>query len=328
MLPENKIRTWNIDYKNSIGELVTVPIVGVGSVNNSLTSELQEKAFELGKKQFESKQCGLNCRKLFNIFGPEKYILCSHARLTTIYTTELSDIANRMQYYSVSCPSRFTLKIATATLLGQDNLVMNDSVKYKGDDDSIETLCYVGNSDTLEETNLKDERIRLLQEALTKYWEPIYKLLSTITDKWDKAGRRHSTLQRITAIEAIIKSIINSETYFKKTLTWVFNVVSKLTKPITMYNLEDRVQIVISAIADGNIIETDSVHHEEYQLMNAHILELMISNYTTLEVKASILKICNQHTDYISNHNSKTCSNCGAPRGQNALVCGNCGARY
>jgi len=56
-----------------------------------------------------------------------------------------------------------------------------------------------------------------------------------------------------------------------------------------MYNLEDRVQIVISAIADGNIIETDSVHHEEYQLMNAHILELMISNYTTLEVKASIL---------------------------------------
>ena len=32
--------------------------------------------------------------------------------------------------YSVSCPSRFTLKIA-AHIARQDNLVMNDSVKYK-----------------------------------------------------------------------------------------------------------------------------------------------------------------------------------------------------
>ena len=159
-------------------------------------------------------------------------------------------------------------------------------------------LCYVGNCDTLEETNLKDERIRLLQRALTAYWEPMYNLLSTITEKWDKAGHRHATLRRITSIEAIIKSTSIAETYFKKTLTWIFNVVRKLTKPIMMYNLEDRVQIVISAIADGDIIEkddkTDSVSIEEFQLMNDHILELMTSNHTTLEVKSSILKISNQ----------------------------------
>lgn len=332
MLPENKIRTWKIHYRNSIGELVTIPIVGVGTVNNSLTSEYQKKAYEIGKRQFESNQCGLNCKRLFNVFGPEKYILCSYARLTTIYTTELSDIANRMKSYSISCPSRFTLKIATPKLLGQDNTVFNDSLKYNIDNSSLETLCYVGNCDTLEEKVIKDQRIHLLQRALTTYWEPVYNLLSTITEKWDKAGHRHATLRRITSIEAIIKSTSIAETYFKKTLTWIFNVVRKLTKPIMMYNLEDRVQIVISAIADGDIIEkddkTDSVSLEEFQLMNDHILELMTSNHTTLEVKSAILKISNQQTDNISKNYSKFCSNCSAPRGRNALICGNCGARF
>ena len=54
MLPENKIRTWKIHYRNSIGELVTIPIVGVGTVNNSLTSEYQKKHMKLVKSSLKA----------------------------------------------------------------------------------------------------------------------------------------------------------------------------------------------------------------------------------------------------------------------------------
>tara|TARA_Y100001958_G_C21233869_1_gene559982 strand:- start:1751 stop:2827 length:1077 start_codon:yes stop_codon:yes gene_type:complete len=329
MLPENKIAVWHTVYKNSKGNNIHIPIVGVGLIYNTFTTECQELAFSLGKEQFSCHQCGVNCKEIFKIFGRKKYVLCNHARLTTRYSTELSDLSNRLYTYATSSPERFTLKIATESLLAKDKYNFEDTTRGRSHDTMRPFLHYAGNCDTLDDVELNDVRIRTLGGALQQYWEPMYKLLSSLTEKWNKAGQRHATLQRITSIEEVTKDVSTSQDHLKKTLIWIGNILRTMTKPITMYDMSDRVQIVIEAIAQGDIGEMDSgsgtILHSQYSVMNNIIMKWMTCIYNRRELQVAITDLCGENKIYSRDIRKKYCSNCSAPLGtRSTYVCPNC----
>lgn len=290
MLPENKTACWYVTYKDN-----SVPIVAV-ALDNEYVNTIRKACKKIGKQQFNCMQCAENCRKLVTIFGKDDYMLCRFSRLTTQYTTELSDNAQQLYNYAGSNANRFTLTIATDKLLLKDK---HDYVnpRHPPTDSSRTFLHYAGNCDTLDsDVVLESKDLTMLNSSLDKYWILMYNLLGRLTIDWHNAGQRHATLQRIRTIQELSREVTYAEAHFAKTLSWILNILGSMTKPLNMYKMSKSIQLIADAIANGHFNYDgngkNSVVHFQYAQMNNTIMMWMTKAMSRSALKKMMTALC------------------------------------
>lgn len=280
MKSENKIDTWIVVYKD-----IQYPVVAV-ACDSEFVSSCRSRAQQVGYQQFQSNQCAENCHNICHIFGKNDYILCRHSRLTTAFTTELSSIASDIYQNSLHDYKKFTISIATDQQLAKNKYTdtNNDELIHK---------YYAGNCDTISKDEFTNDT-RMIQGALEKYWQPVYEMLDKLTKNWIQAGKRHAMLQRVQTIQDISHSVAQGKELFSKTLDWTLDVLRKIKKPITMYTMSDRVQLVIDTISNGRIDESDkeSVILVEYHQMNDIIMLWLEKNISRSVLYNIMVDIC------------------------------------
>lgn len=306
MHPCNKVNSWFVNFKD-----MKIPIVVVMK-DSEFISMNRRKARKEARRQFKCTQCAYNCDKLVSIIGKSNYTLCSYKHNTTAYTDELSSIARCVYHHAKANIDSYSLQIATNTLLLEDkHSYVNPNNPLL--DASKTFLHYAGNCDTIS-SNLLDikpednpltkkhnanaRNLKLLNLALHQYFHPMQKLLYKISDTWNLAGCRHATLQRIRTINEISREVTYAEAHFDKTLKWILNIISRFTKPFNSeyYNIENIVEIVSNAIAEGEMSYSDtnekSVVHFQYAQMNNTIMMWMTKAVSRGALKKMMVDLC------------------------------------
>lgn len=283
MTPADRFNTY---VRRSMWEQHEQPtwIVHAGDINIPIVAEVRaanidhsrKKIRKLAYSEFNCKQCKLNCEKLLSIFGPAGPFLCKYDNQHSKYTAEMYSVAQETYTQAFKHEHCFTLTIAT------DDLLTKNKFAYVGPSDTAAEITepyfhYAGNCETLEK--IESKKIKMFNFALKKYWLLIHNLIVKLTNDWNQAGRRHATKQLINTIKDTCKNITYAEAHFGETFTWILKILHKFCIPFKQLPMNDRIQIVASAIYEGNINYDgngdESVVHFQYSQMNNTITMLM-----------------------------------------------------
>ena len=288
MWEKHKQPTWSVNNGDC-----SIPIVAVIHEQEKLVVS-REKIKKLVLDEFNCRQCSSNCEKLLSIFGPAGSMLCAYEHEHSKYTSGMYDVAKDMYFYAIEKEQNFTLSVATDELLTKNKCLY---IGKSGKSHEIKTPYwhYSSGCDTIEK--IKTKKMKLFNFALKKYWILIHNLIVKLTDNWNQAGKRHATKQKINAIKNICKEITYAEAHFKETFAWILKILSKFSVPFAIMSMNDRIQIVASAIYDGNINYDgngdESVVHFQYTQMNNTISMLMKKSGS----KSEIIKIVKSLVD-------------------------------
>lgn len=296
MKPENKLPIWNCSLVHTDK---TLPVVIIIKDSQDL-STVQRRVSKEAKVEFNCHQCAENCRRLMKCYCQTGPILCSYGNDTENGTTtskKMYDMSKKFYDSIISDPTKFTLGIATDSLVAKDRFNYVNPNNTAGLPEDKTFMHYSGNCDTITYSNSKgDTPIRLMNYALNKYWILMHNLLSKITSSWDYPGKRHSTKQRIQTIISLCSEVTYAEDHFGFTLRWISNILDMFSKPFQHLSMNDRINIVATAICSGNVNldgnGATSVVHFQFAQMNGTILMWMESATSRSAMKSMMTELC------------------------------------
>jgi hypothetical protein len=296
MNPANKLPNWCCPLLHTD---INLPIVIIANDGQDL-STARHKVSKLVRSEFNCHQCAENCWKLLKCYGKTGPILCNYAHNSEQCTTKsqsLYDISKNFYDGIISDPTKFTLGIATDSLLTKDKFKFVNPNHSAGVPEGKTFMHYSGNCDTINYTASKaDSPIRLMGYALNKYWILMHNLLVKITSSWDSPGKRHSTKQRVQTIISLCREVTYAEDHFGFTLQWISNILDMFSIPFNRLTMNEKIRIAATAICSGNVKFDDNgatgVVHYQFVQMNGTILMWMESATSRSAMKSMMTKLC------------------------------------